>query len=137
MTSVPSVMDSERAVVGQGFSAMTSDEFAKVIFAELSRQDPLAPNDTNTLIQQISGIRSIQSNLDLTSRLQALVAQNEFAGAAILLGRHAAGLTDDGRRVSGIVASVSQSREGARVVLRDGTTLRVSAVERVDEEANP
>ncbi|GJQ28172.1 MAG: hypothetical protein HBSAPP03_00560 [Phycisphaerae bacterium] len=120
-----------------GFSAMTSEEFSKIIFAELGRQDPLAPSDTNTLIQQVSGIRSIQSNLDLTERLQTLVSQNEFAGAATLLGRQATGLTSQGVRVSGVVRSVSQSRDGAVLNLANGFTLLVSSVERVETAPTP
>lgn len=115
-----------------GFSAMTSEEFSKIIFAELGRQDPLAPSDTNTLIQQVSGIRSIQSNLDITEKLNSLVSQNEFAGAATLLGRKATGLSTQGVRVSGIVTSVSQSRDGAMLNIEGGLTLPVSSVEKVE-----
>lgn len=115
-----------------GFSSMTSDEFAKIIFAELGRQDPLAPSDTSTLIQQVSGIRSIESNMDLTDKLNALVSQNEFAGAATLLGRKATGLTLQGVRISGVVESVSQSRDGAILNLENGLSLPVSSVEKVE-----
>ena len=115
-----------------GFSSMTSDEFAKIIFAELGRQDPLAPSDTNTLIQQVSGIRDIQSNLDLTEKLESLVSQNEFAGAATLLGRKATGLSTLGVRISGVVTSVSQSRDGAMLNLEGGLTLAVASVEKVE-----
>ncbi|CAG0999591.1 hypothetical protein PHYC_02787 [Phycisphaerales bacterium] len=115
-----------------GFSAMTSDDFAKIIFTELTKQDPLSPSDTNALIQQISGIRSIQSNLDLTSKLESLVSQNEFAGAATLIGKQATGLSAEGSRVSGLVKSVSNSREGAVLSLEGGGTLLFSALEKVE-----
>lgn len=115
-----------------GFSSMTSDDFAKIIFTELTKQDPLSPSDTNALIQQISGIRSIQSNMDLTSKLESLVSQNEFAGAATLIGKKATGLSNDGSRVSGLVKSVSNSREGAILSLEGGTSLLFSALEKVE-----
>lgn len=136
MPAIDSISDTSSAV-GEaretGFSAMTSDEFSKIIFAELGRQDPLAPSDTSTLIQQISGIRSIQSNLDLSGKLDALVSQNEFAGAATLLGKKATGLNASGDRVSGVVMSVVQSRDGAVLSLASGDRLAISAVETLEQ----
>ncbi|MBK7294568.1 MAG: hypothetical protein IPI84_12515 [Holophagaceae bacterium] len=61
-----------------GYSAMTSSDFTKIILSELGRQDPLAPNDTNQLVQQIANIRGIQSDMDLGDRLSRLVSHDEF-----------------------------------------------------------
>jgi len=36
------------------FSQLGSDEFLKIIFTELRNQDQLEPNDTTTLIEQLS-----------------------------------------------------------------------------------
>ena len=44
-----------------GFSALTSEQFIKVIFTELSKQDPLQPSDSSKLLEQLSSIRSIQA----------------------------------------------------------------------------
>ena len=70
------------SVTGTGFSGLASSDFTKLIFEELTNQDPLAPNDTNALIQQIANIRSIQSDMDLSDRLGSLVSQQEFTAAS-------------------------------------------------------
>lgn len=118
-----------------GFSALSSGDFAKIIFTELSRQDPLQPNDTNAILQQISSIRSIQSDMDLTERLSALVGQNEFASAATLIGRRVEGLNDANVRVAGVVRSVARTSAGPVVVLPDGTRLAMSRIDSVVDGA--
>src|SRR2546423_13913932 len=82
-----------------GFSALSAEDFSKIIFTELSKQDPLQPNDTNALLQQISSVRAIQSDMDLTSKLSALVNQNEFASAATLIGKTVSGVDESNDRV--------------------------------------
>ena len=43
--------------------ALGSEEFLKIILTELTSQDPLSPNDTSALLDQISTIRSIKTIL--------------------------------------------------------------------------
>jgi len=127
------------AGVGDGFSSLTSEDFAQIIFTELGKQDPLAPNDTNALIQQISGIRSIQSNMDLTDKLSRLVSQNEFAGAATLIGKTVNGLSLDLNRVTGTVKSVTRTNEGTLLTLENGSRMLVDYMDSVvapSEEAD-
>ncbi|MDX2130562.1 MAG: flagellar hook capping FlgD N-terminal domain-containing protein [Planctomycetota bacterium] len=115
------------------FSSLTSEEFAKIIFAELGKQDPLAPQDTGALIDQIAGIRSIQSNMDLTSNLEKLVGQNEFASASSLIGRYVRGLSTDLEQVAGTVERVGRTRDGTLLTLNDGSRLLISSVESVSD----
>lgn len=115
------------------YSAMTSDDFAKIIFTELSKQDPLQPSDTNALIQQISSIRSIQSNTDLSANLGTLVKQNEFASAATLVGKTVSGLTDRNERVTGVVKAVARTNDGAVVELADGSRVSSGRIDQIRE----
>lgn len=123
------------AAAGSGFSALSSEDFAKVIFAELSKQDPLQPNDTNALLQQMSSLRSIQSNMDLTNSLKSLVSQNEFASAATLIGRGVSGLTDQGQRVAGIARAIARTDDGTIVQLDTGERVKVSRIDSIVTEA--
>jgi flagellar basal-body rod modification protein FlgD len=86
-----------------GMSGLSTEEFSKIIFTELANQDPLSPNDTNALLQQISTLRSIQADTDLSDRLSSLVQQNQFAAGATLLGRMVSGISEYNERVSGTV----------------------------------
>ncbi len=114
--------------------ALSSDEFFKLIFTELSNQDPLKPNDTNALLEQIANIRSIQSDVDLVDRLGELVGQNELSSGAGLIGRLVSGLTDTDDRVSGVVNSVSKTDDGVVLNLDGGYRVPMSKVDRVLED---
>ena len=43
------------------FNELASEDFIQIIFTELTNQDPLAPNDTSALLDQLNSIRSIES----------------------------------------------------------------------------
>ena len=116
-----------------GLSGLSSDEFTKIVFAELSNQDPLSPNDTNQLLQQISTIRSIQSDLDLSTNLNNLVGQNEFANAASLIGKPVSGVSEDRLRVVGVVQTVSRTKDGTVLTLDDGSRLNVKQLDEIWE----
>ena len=121
-----------------GFSAMNSADFTKLIFTELKQQDPTQPSDTNQLLQQLSQIRSIQSDTDLSDRLTKLVDQNDFSSAAGLIGKGVSGLSNDNQRVAGVVASVSRTSDGTVVTLDSGTQVKMSNVDQVvDLTAQP
>lgn len=122
-------------VTGTGFSSLSSSDFTKLIFEELTNQDPLAPSDTNALIQQIANIRSIQSDLDLSDRLGNLVAQQEFTAASNAIGKLVSGITDDNVRVTEVVRSVVRTSEGTILALADGSLVsfdRVDLIRGVD-----
>ena len=112
-------------------SGLTSDQFFQLIFAELSSQDPLEPNDTNALLEQIANIRSIQSDDDLSNRLSDLIGQNELASGAGLIGKLVSGLSETQQRVSGVVQSVSKTAEGVVLNLGGGTRVAMADVDQV------
>lgn len=97
------------------FGEMSSEEFVKIIFTELANQDPFEPTDSAALLQQLSSIRSIESDMRLTQQLEALVQENQLASAGNLIGKIIGGLTEDFERVAGWVVSVH--REGPDVYL--------------------
>jgi flagellar hook assembly protein FlgD len=98
-----------------GYSSLTSEDFTKIIFAELGRQDPLSPQDTSKLLDQIATIRNIQSNTDLTTDLKSIVKETQFASAASTIGSLISGLTSDYERVEGTVVSVGRGTNGVSV----------------------
>ncbi len=106
--------------MGQGVSGLTTEDFTKLILTELSNQDPLAPNDTNTLLQQMSTLRSIQSNMDLSTNLSDITRQNEFISAAGMIGKKVNGLNLDLERVTAEVESVSRTQGGVVLNLVGG-----------------
>jgi flagellar basal-body rod modification protein FlgD len=115
-----------------GFSSLSAEDFTRIILQELSRQDPLQPSDTNSLIQQISGVRSIQSGMDLSERLESLVSQNEFASATTVIGSRVSGVSVDNERVEGVVRSVTRTSYGALLTLEDSTRILMSDVDQIE-----
>jgi len=114
-----------------GYSALGSGDFLKIILSEMSRQDPLKPNDTSTLLQQLSSIRTIQSDVDLSERLKSLVSQNEWSSGAGLIGHGVSGISEDGSRVAGVVIGVSRTDAGAVLSLDDGSRVPMKSVDEV------
>lgn len=117
------------------YSALGSEQFLKLVLTQLSNQDPLQPNDSNALLQQLSNIRNIQSSVDMQDKLKSLVGQNELSSAATLIGRTVVGLNSSNQRVEGRVASISKTTDGAVLRLSTGQSLSMSRLEQVREAA--
>ncbi|TVQ61145.1 MAG: hypothetical protein EA378_09875 [Phycisphaerales bacterium] len=117
-----------------GFDALSSEQFMKIVLTELSQQDPFEPQDTSALIQQLSDLRSIESNEALGRQLGALVAQNELASAAGLIGKIVSGLDTNNTRVIDYVVSVTRTADGAILNLQDGARVKMSQVDEIVTE---
>jgi flagellar basal-body rod modification protein FlgD len=116
------------------FNTLSSAEFLQIIFTELQNQDPLEPQDSGAMLDQLSTIRTIESDTQMVASLESLVSQNEFAAASQLIGSLVSGITLDNQRVADLVISVSQSSQGPVLNLFDGTRMLFS---QVDEIAGP
>lgn len=114
-----------------GFSALSSEEFMKIIFTELQNQDPMKPNDSSALLDQMSSLRSIQSDMDLSRQLQTLVTQNQLASAGNLIGEFVTGLTFGNQRASGWVVSISRTADGPILNLDNGYRLPFDNVDEI------
>jgi len=111
--------------------SLSNDEFFELIMAELSAQDPLEPNDTQALIEQISLIRSIESDEQMTESLNELADQSAFNSAAGMIGQLVSGITESGQRVDDLVVSVSNTADGPILNLLDGSRVPVGNVDEV------
>ena len=131
MSAIPPATSQTPPSATNSFNSITSEEFIRIMFSELTNQDPLAPNDTKAVLEQISSIRSIESDLKLTNELESLVSQNELASAGTLIGKFVSGLLDEGGRVGDIVLSVSSTRDGAVLNLANGQRVKMSRVEEI------
>jgi flagellar basal-body rod modification protein FlgD len=124
--------NSSNAKANKGFSGLSSEDFTKIVLTELSKQDPLAPNDTNALLQQLSTIRSIQSDTDLSDGLKSLTKQNDFAAAATLIGKSVSGIDQNGARVVGTVNSVGRTSDTSLIKLKTGEVVDFKNIDRID-----
>ncbi len=127
-----------------GFGEMSSEDFIRIIFTELSHQDPFQPNDSSALLDQLNSIRSIESDIKLTAQLEALVLGNKMASAGNLLGQIVGGLSQTNDRVLGFVISVNRQADEVFLELDSGDIIPFDNVETVvdpivfqDPQQNP
>ena len=112
---------------------MSSGEFLSIILAELSNQDPLAPNDTAAILEQLSSIRNIETQTQLDDKLNELVTQNSISTSANFIGKFVKGLDANNNSAEGIVESLSV-REGEPVLnLAGGKELAAERVTEVED----
>ena len=123
MSAIDSLGSNNPASSTDAFSALTSGEFLQIIFTELQNQDPLEPNDTSAMLNQLSTLRSIESDTQMVDSLQRMVSQSELASASQLIGSLVSGITLDNRRVSDLVISVSMTQDGPVLNMFDGSRM--------------
>lgn len=130
MDGVGAITSESAAAAPSAFSELRSEEFVRIIFTELANQDPLSPSDSKALLDQLSSLRSIQSDIDMGNRLGDLVAQNELSAAAGLIGKTVRGRGATGT-TTGPVESVSRTDDGAVLNLSGGRRILMSRVDEV------
>ena len=113
------------------FSEMTSEDFIKIMFTELTNQDPFQPNDSQALLEQINTIRSIEADIAMSDQLTTMVTENQLASASNMIGKFIGGLTDDANRVAGYVVSVIRQGNEVAVELDTGWVIPAGNIETI------
>jgi flagellar basal-body rod modification protein FlgD len=134
MSQISSSLATDNALrqpVKNGFDALSTDEFVKIIFTELSHQDPFQPNDSAALLQQLSTIRSIESDLNMMERLESLVQENQLAAGSAMIGKFIGGKTVDHDSVAGVVVAVIREGDTVSLELDSGWVVPLSNVETI------
>lgn len=136
MTQIPATSPVDSALQSTSvnrFSDMSSEDFIRIIFTELANQDPLAPNDSGALLQQISSIRSIESDMQLIEQLKSLVTENQLAAASNLIGKHVTGLTEFNDAVEGNVVSISREGDTIAIKLDNGYSIPFESIDTISQ----
>ncbi|MDX1962531.1 MAG: flagellar hook capping FlgD N-terminal domain-containing protein [Pirellulales bacterium] len=84
-----------------------TDEFLKLMIAELQNQDPLDPADNTQLLTQISQIRQVSASDKLSSTLDSVLLGQNLSSGTNLIGKKIAALGDDQKDLSGVVDKVT------------------------------
>jgi flagellar basal-body rod modification protein FlgD len=117
------------------FGDLSSEDFIKVMISELSKQDPMNPQDSSKLLEQFSSLRNIESQLSLQQQLQTLVLQNQVSSAGGLIGKMVAGLDESNTNVVGTVSSVIVQNGKAYLELDSGKILSMDRVVQIADAA--
>lgn len=131
MSAISNTSTSNPVSTGDAFSSLSSGEFLEIIFTEIQNQDPLEPQDTSAMIDQLSALRSIESDEQIVNSLNALVSQNQLAAASGLIGSFVSGVSLANQRVADLVVSVSQTESGPILNLFSGHRVRFDQVDEV------
>lgn len=115
------------------FGELNSDEFVKILITELTNQDPFEPNDSAAILEQLSSLRTIESQTALQDKLESLVLQNSIAQAGALIGRLVQGLDQSNERISGLVTAVRVADGEAVLELDTGLSLSLDRVELISD----
>jgi len=119
------------------FAELGSTEFVRILVEELSNQDPFEPNDSAAILEQLSSLRSIESDLSLQNQLENLVLQNSIGQAGALIGREVQGLSTSNEVVSGVVTSVRVVDGQTEVQLDNGQGLPLERITEIAEVPTP
>lgn len=119
------------------FNDLSTSDFIKIITQELTQQDPFQPNDSGALLEQISSLRNVESQLSLQKTLESLVSQNSFAAASQTIGKLVAGLDADNQEQIGMVTSVRLENNKAILELDTGKRLSFDRVTEIANAATP
>lgn len=119
------------------FQELDLSAFLSMMIAELQNQDPMNPMDNAQLLQQVSQIREIESNMRLTTTLESLGRAQNLASGAALIGREITGLDADGKEISGVVQKVSADEKGCYLHLEEGTVAMNNIKEVVSPKSAP
>lgn len=124
-------LNTAQAAGAGGFSDINSEEFVKILITELTNQDPLEPNDSQQILEQLSSLRNIESQMAMQDQLEAMVMQNQFAQAGGMIGKVVEGLDMHNDQISGQVVSVRVVDGNAVLELDTGKSLPMSRLTRI------
>jgi len=114
----------------KSLSDLDISDFLSLLITEMQQQDPMNPMDNAQMMEQISQIRAIQSNTQLTETLKSVGLGQNIATASSLIGQQITGLTAAGSSVKGVVDKVTVSG-GDAVVHVGGSQVPLSNVQTI------
>jgi flagellar basal-body rod modification protein FlgD len=92
-----------------GFAALTSQDFLKMLIVELKNQDPTQPVSNSELLQQLSQMQALQSNVELKDTLSNFATNSQVSSGASFLGKTVTGTNSKNLPVTGVADRVFQS----------------------------
>jgi flagellar basal-body rod modification protein FlgD len=85
-----------------GFAGLTSESFLTLLITELQNQDPTEPIGNEELLNQLSMMRNLQSNIELGDTLKAITSDQQLSTAATFIGKSITGISTEQEEVAGI-----------------------------------
>lgn len=94
----------------KGYGDLKTEDFVKILIAQLTNQNPLEPMDNGQLLNQVSSINSLESSNKLISTLSSLGLSQSLGAASSLIGK----------TISGKIGSSAVTGVVDKAVVEDG-----------------
>ena len=121
------------STVNNPFAELSSGEFIKIMLTELTNQDPLEPNESQAILEQLSSLRNIEGQLQLEQKLETLVLGQSVAQAGGMIGKIVSGLDANNDEIEGLVTAVRITDGTAQLELDSGQKLPIANVTTISE----
>jgi flagellar basal-body rod modification protein FlgD len=105
-----------------------TQEFLKLLVAQLQNQDPLNPSDPTQFMSEIAQLTSVQSQTTLAAEQQTTAADS-------MIGLDVTGIGSNGAKIQGVVTSVLLSPSGPPTLMVGSSALSLSSVTEVQQAA--
>jgi len=105
-----------------------TQEFLKLLVAQLQNQDPLNPSDPTQFMSEIAQLTAVQSQTTAAAEQQTTAADS-------MIGMDVTGVGTNGAPVTGVVSSVLLSPSGPPTLMVGSTALSLSSVTEVSQAA--
>lgn len=89
-----------------GIAGLTADDFMKMLITQLQNQDPTEPVTNEDLLNQISTMRNLQSDVELSDTLKSLTLNQQLSTTANFIGKLVTARDAGNDPVTGIVDRV-------------------------------
>jgi len=124
------------------FAELSSEDFVRIMITELTNQDPLEPNDSQALLDQMSSLRDIEGQLTLEAKLEELVSQSVdsnnaqlIAQAGAMIGKVVTGVGTEGDFLQGEVTSVRLRDGQVTLELDTGKSMLLNGVSQISDRS--
>jgi flagellar basal-body rod modification protein FlgD len=108
-------------------TALTTDDFMKLLSTQMSNQDPLKPMDDTQSMAQLAQFSSLDQMNQLSKNFSVLSTTQTRSAAASYLGLQVTALDANKNSVSGVVTSVDTSTDTPKIEI-NGTYYPLSSV---------
>lgn len=117
-------------VAQAGLGGLDGDAFMQLLVTQLRYQDPMAPSDTNGLLQQTSALAQTELLTQVSQLQQQLLGLQRADVATDLIGAQVSGIAADGTDVTGTVDAVRFDTTGPVLLIGD-SELRLDDATRI------
>ncbi len=106
-----------------------SDAFLQLLVAQLRFQNPMAPSDPSSMLQQTAQFTQVETLQQLASSQQQLLGLQQASMAADLVGKEVTATGADGETISGVVDAIRFTADGPMLEVGEHSVPMASATE--------